>query len=309
MTPSLFDIAPALATYLLVIVAVLGACLGSFMNCLAWRLVAGQSVLSGRSRCPNCDATLTVRDLVPIVSWFALRGKCRHCQARISARYVIVEITMAAVFVALALTYGFTVQALVYAVLACILCGIALVDFDTFTIPNGFVAAVIGVWVATVWFMRVPAQGFGPGVMFASSFGDGFVSVLVDGLAGGVAVGGGILLFSLLFEQVTKRESLGGGDVKLLFAVGLFLGIPLGLFNLLLACIVGLAIAFVLKLSGGSPDSPARDLGRETGDGGPGEPESFRTRAIPFGPAIAAATVITLLMGPACLDWYMGLLM
>lgn len=306
---SLFDIAPALATYLLVIVAVLGACLGSFMNCLAWRLVAGQSVLSGRSRCPSCGATLTVLDLVPIASWLALRGTCRHCQTRIPVRYVLVEITMATAFVALVLVYGFTVQALAYAVLACILCGIALVDFDTFTIPNGFVAAVLGVWAATVWFMRAPAQGFGPGSMFASSFGDGFVPVLIDGLAGGVIVGGGILLFSLLFEQVTKRESLGGGDVKLLFAVGLFLGIPLGLFNLLLACVIGLAIAFALKLSGGSSDSSPCDFDRKTGDGGPGELESFRTRAIPFGPAIAAATVVTLLIGPACMDWYMGLLM
>ena len=129
MSASLFDIAPALAAYLSILAAVLGACMGSFMNCLAWRLVAGESVLRGRSHCTACGAQLTAIDLIPIVSWFALRGRCRHCKGKISPRYVVVEIVMAAVFFGIALEYGFTVQALAYAVLACILCGVTLVDF------------------------------------------------------------------------------------------------------------------------------------------------------------------------------------
>lgn len=305
MTSSLFDIAPALAAYLLVIAAVLGACMGSFMNCLAWRLVAGQSVLKGRSRCPSCDAQLTALDLIPIVSWVVLRGKCRHCGTRISVRYLLVELVMAAVFAAIVLMYGFTVQALAYLVLACILCGVALVDADTYTIPNGFIVAGLATWVVSVWFMGVPVQGFGPGSAFAAQFGTGFLPVLIDGLAGGLLVGGGILAFSLLFERVTKRNSLGGGDVKLLFVAGLFLGAPLGLFDLLLACFAGLAIAFVLRLSGGSSGSDAQSGSAD----GPGEPESFKTRAIPFGPAIAVATVLTLLIGPPCMAWYVGLFM
>ncbi|WP_139651328.1 prepilin peptidase [Raoultibacter phocaeensis] len=299
---------PALAAYLLVIAAVLGACMGSFMNCLAWRLVAGESVLSGRSRCPSCNATLTALDLVPIVSWMALRGRCRHCKAKISPRYLIVEIVMAAVFVLLALRYGFTVQALAYAALACILCGVALVDFDTYTIPNGFILAGIAVWAATVWFLAPPANGFGPGSAFEAQLGSGNLAMLADGVAGGVALGGGVLVLSLLFEWVTKRESLGGGDVKLLFVAGLFLGVPLGLFALLLACIIGLVLAFVLRLSGGSSKSKPGAPVREGRSSGPGESESFRTRAIPFGPAIALSIVLTLLIGPACVTWYVGLL-
>ncbi|MEQ3363510.1 prepilin peptidase [Raoultibacter massiliensis] len=305
MSASLFDIAPALAAYLSILAAVLGACMGSFMNCLAWRLVAGESVLRGRSHCTACGAQLTAIDLIPIVSWFALRGRCRHCKGKISPRYVVVEIVMAAVFLSIALEYGFTVQALAYAVLACILCGVTLVDADTYTIPNGFVIAGLATWAATVWFMSVPSQGFGPGTIFAAQLGEGFLAVLADGVAGGVLLGGGILAFSLLFEQVTKRDSLGGGDVKLLFVAGLFLGLPLGLFSLLLACFIGLAIAFVLKLSGEPSDS---DVHGESDDGS-GELESFRTRAIPFGPAIAAATMLTLLIGSPCMEWYVGLLM
>lgn len=305
MTTSLFDIAPALATYLLALVAVLGACMGSFMNCLAWRLVGGQSVLSGRSYCPRCKEQLSAVDLIPIVSWVALRGRCRHCKKRIPVRYVLVEIVMAAVFVAIVFVYGFTVQALAYGVLACILCGVTLVDVDTYTIPNGFILAGIATWAFTVWFMGVPPQGFWPGSDFATQFGDGFLPVLADGVAGGLLLGGGILAFSLLFEQVTKRESLGGGDVKLLFVTGLFLGAPLGLFCLLMACFIEIIIAFVLRLSGGLPGS---DVLNES-DGGPGELESLKTGAIPFGPAIAVATVLTLLIGSPCMTWYVGLFM
>ncbi|MEG0757007.1 MAG: prepilin peptidase, partial [Raoultibacter sp.] len=169
MSASLLEMFPALAAYLLFIVAVLGACMGSFMNCLAWRVTVGMSVLRGRSHCPHCNAELTALDLIPVVSWIALRGACRHCSERISPRYVIVELVMMMVFVLLALRYGFTVQTLAYAALACILCGVTLVDFDTYTIPNGFILAGIGLWATSVWFIEAPAVGFGIGSAFAGA--------------------------------------------------------------------------------------------------------------------------------------------
>lgn len=281
---------PAQAAILLGVAAVLGACLGSFVNCLAWRLVNGESVVKGRSHCPHCGHTLGALDLVPLVSWLALRGRCRHCKQPVSPRYVIVEVLMAAVFAALLAVHGAGVPWLAYAALATVLMGVALVDLDTFTIPNGFVIAAAAIWVASVWFMRPPLGGaFGVGSMFAPLVGFGWTAVALDGLAGAVAVGGGILVFSLAFDAVTKRASLGGGDVKLLFVVGLFLGLAGSLLNLLIACVLGLAFAVVRGLSTRSA------------------PESVGTKAIPFGPAIAAATVITLMAGSALLTWYTGL--
>lgn len=91
-----------------------------------------------------------------------------------------------------------------------------------------------------------------------------------------------MLVLSVAFDKVTKRRSLGGGDVKLLFMVGLFLGLAGSMLNLLMACLMGLAFAFAQGLS--VPSSPGE---------GEGEGESVRTRAIPFGPAIAAATAFT----------------
>lgn len=277
------------------VAALLGAVMGSFINCLAWRTVNGESVLKGRSHCPACNHVLGPLDLIPIVSWLALRGRCRHCGAPVSSRYVLVEAVMALVFAALLAVHGAGVPWLAYAALATILMGAALVDLDTFTIPNGFVIAAIAAWAVSVWFMRAPEDGaFGVGSMFVPLVGTGWLAVALDGVAGAVAVGGGILLFSLAFDAVTKRTSLGGGDVKLLFAVGLFLGLAGSLLNLLVACVVGLVFAVVSGLSA-APSSE-------------GEPaENLKTKAIPFGPSIAAATVVTLLAGPAVLTWYTGL--
>lgn len=292
MTLPFSILTPVQAAILLGIAAVLGACLGSFVNCLAWRRANGESVLAGRSHCTTCDHVLGVPDLIPIVSWLALRGRCRHCGTKVSPRYVIVEVLMAALFVAMAVRYGISVQTATYLVLICILMAVALIDLDTFIIPNGFVLAGCALWLVSIWFMPTPsADTFSVGSLFASWIHPGG-AVALDGIAGAVAVGGGVLVMSLVFDMVTKRTSLGGGDVKLLFMVGLFLGLAGSLLNLLVACVMGLVFALVQGLS--APPSSA-------------EGESIRTRAIPFGPAIAAATTFTLLAGPTILTWYAGL--
>ena len=147
---------PAQAAFLLGIAAVLGACLGSFVNCLAWRLANGESVLAGRSHCTSCGHVLGALDLVPVASWLALRGRCRHCGQRVGPRYVIVEALVAALFAAVVARYGLSVQTAAYLVLVCILMAVALVDLDTFIIPNGFVVAGCVLWLVSIWFMPAP---------------------------------------------------------------------------------------------------------------------------------------------------------
>ena len=265
---------------------------------------------------PSLLGVLTIFDLCSLVlaaavgagmGWGATCIAARYCAGSELLHRFIAALTMAAVFVVLVLVHGITVQTLAYAILASILCAIALVDRATYTIPNKLVVVGAVVWATTVWFMRVPPKGFGPGTLFAETFGMGFLAVQVDGLVGGIAIGGGVLLFSLMFGAAVRRESLGGGDVKLLFVVGLYLGLALGLFALLLAC----AIAIVLALWSGvaGEQEPRTDTAK--GDPplvNPGESARFRTRVIPFGPAISAATVLALLAGPSCMEWYLGLL-
>lgn len=332
---------PSQAAILIGVAALLGAVFGSFVNCLAWRLAHGESVLAGRSHCTICGHSLGVLDLIPVVSWLALRGRCRHCGERVSPRYVVVELLMAALFVALLVVYGVGAPWLAYAALACILMGASLVDLDTYTIPNGFVIAAAAVWLlmmaasfaGAIGFPLVPAamrepaalvaadlllagaapeavsSVFGVGSLFAPLVGAGWLAGLLDGLAGGLLVGGGILLFSLVFDAVTGKTSLGGGDVKLLFAVGLFLGAALSLLNLLVACVLGLVFAaFRLRRAPSTPCGKAVKCA--AGEGAGASPESTPPpvdKAIPFGPAIAAATMLTLLGGPLVLTWYVGL--
>ena len=299
MSISLQTFTPAQAAYFLGLAAVLGACCGSFVHCVAWRMVHGGSVIKGRSYCPRCGHQLGLLDLVPVLSWLFLRGRCRHCSARVPAGYFVIEVVMAFVYVLLLWVYGLSVQTLAYMILAGILCSMMLVDLKTYTIPNVFITSGIAVWFCSVWFMTVPADVFGPGTLLAPYLGMGFLAVLVDGIIGAVVIGGGILAISLLFDHVTGRTSLGGGDVKLLFMTGLFLGLFGALFALILACVIGLLFAFVWALFD-SRSSEKQKLEKEKGR------ERFKTKAFPFGPSIAMATIVVLLVGSRYLTWYMG---
>lgn len=313
----------AQAAYFIVLAAVLGACVGSFINNVAWRMVRGKTAFKGRSQCSKCEHTLGILDLVPVLSWLFLRGKCRYCKAKISPRYLIVEVLMAALFALAIWHWGLSVQTLAYLVLFAILCGVMLVDLETKTIPNGFIIAGLVVWVASVWFMPVTPGTIGVGSLFVAALGPGPLAVCADGLVGAIAIGGGILVFSLLFDKVTGKNSLGGGDIKLYFMVSLYLGLAAGLFNLLVSCVFGLVFAFVWALfQQGTSESttveaaataPAAEATTAQAAGTEasapeGPQESFKTKAFPFGPAIAAATVLTLFVGPAFLTWYVGLL-
>lgn len=262
-------------------------------------MVHGGSVTKGRSYCPRCGHELGLLELVPILSWLFLRGKCRHCLAQVPASYFVIEVVMALVYVLLLWVYGLSIQTLAYMVLAGILCSMMLVDLKTYTIPNVFITSGIAVWLCSVWFMAVPADTFGPGTLLVPYLGTGFLAVLADGVIGAVVIGGGILAASLIFDRVTGRTSLGGGDVKLLFMTGLFLGLLGALFALILACIIGLVFAFVWALFD-SRSSEKHKLEKDKSR------ERFKTKAFPFGPSIAMATIVVLLVGHRYLAWYMG---
>ena len=236
-------LSPVWPVFFLVVAGVLGACLGSFVNCLAWRLVHGESVWKGRSHCAECNHQLSALDLVPVLSWLFLRGRCRYCGQKVSPRYVVAELLCAAYFVSMVWAYGLTVHALALCVLGCILLGLSLVDLDTFTISNGFVVAGIVVWVASFAFFGVDMRTIGVGMLMLGLTGNPVLAVLIDGLVGAFAVAGVLLALSFAFDKVVGRQSLGGGDIKLLFVVGLFLGLAASVLNLIVACVVGIVFS------------------------------------------------------------------
>lgn len=286
----LMALSAPLAAAALALAALWGAVFGSFINCLAWRLVRGESPWRGRSHCAVCGHDLGALDLVPVFSWALLRGRCRYCGERIAFRYTAAELLLAAYFASVLWVYGLSVHALALCALGCLLLGLSLVDLESFIIPNGFIVAGIVVWAASIAFWELPAQGMGVGSLLAALPGAPLAALVADGLLGGFAVGGGLLLFSIAFEALTGKVGLGGGDVKLLFMAGLYLGLAASALNLLIACVLGLLFNLVWARRGSA-------------EGG----EAPAPKAFPFGPAISAAVWVTLLVGNPLLEAYLSL--
>lgn len=219
----------AALAYVCALALFLGAALGSFLNCAAWRVVRHESFVRGRSRCPDCGHVLGFLDLVPAFGWLFLRGKCRYCGKKIPARYPLAELVFALVTLACVLRFDLTLLcARNLAFLACLFM-LSLTDLDERIIPDGCLLAAALIWAVTAPFLYETWAEAGKCLLAA------------------LVYGGGILGVSLVMDKVLGRESLGGGDVKLFAVVGLYLGLAGTLFAVLLACVLGLLLALALK--------------------------------------------------------------
>jgi leader peptidase (prepilin peptidase)/N-methyltransferase len=200
--------------------AVLGAIFGSFFNVVAYRLPRGESLSRPRSRCPGCQAPIRPYDNVPVLSWLALRGRCRSCGMHISARYPLVEAGTALLCAAVVIAKGADEDALLGLALVLLLVPIALIDLDHRIIPNKLV--LIGAVVA-------------PAIVLLVAPDD-----LVEHLLAAAAAGGFFLLAALAYPR-----GMGMGDVKLAAVLGLFLGRAVGpavFIALLSGTLVGAAV-------------------------------------------------------------------
>ena len=270
-------------TLFLGFVALLGLLVGSFINVIVCRLPimlerAWQSselpnelpteafnLAVPRSHCPSCAQQLSASENVPVVSFLFLRGRCRHCKSRISARYPLVEIAASVASILVAMTFGFTASTLAFLAFAWFLLALSLIDLDHHLLPDDLTLPLL--WLG----LLVSAFNLGlPGVS------------LFDAVIGAAA--GYITLWSLFwaFLLVTSKEGLGYGDFKLLAALGAWLGWQAILPVLLLASLAGAVIGLILIVFGG----------RE------------RSAPLPFGPFLAAAGFVMLIWGPQVLALY-----
>jgi len=204
----------------IVLAAVGGLLVGSFLNVVAYRLPRGESLVHPRSRCPSCATQLRAIDNIPVVSWLALRGRCHSCGAPISARYPLVEATTGALYVAVVASQDDAVRIVLGLLLVTALVPITLIDFDHRIIPNRITGpAAIAALIA-----------------IAALDSDFLVEAIIAGIAGG----GFFFIAAVLYPR-----GMGMGDVKLAGVLGLYLGravAPAILIALVAGVVVGAAI-------------------------------------------------------------------
>ena len=242
---------------------VLGLLIGSFLTVVVDRVPRGASIVAPRSACGACGTTLGAPDLVPVLSWVVLRGRCRHCGASIGVEPVVLELATAALFAVMAARFGFTWQTLAYCVLCAGLLALSIIDLRTMRLPREitYATALIGVplLVVAALVARQPHR------------------------IGTMCIGAAIAGVFMWLVYVLSRGGLGDGDVRLAPLLGAHLGwlglgyVPIGLFcGFLLGSIVGVA-AMVVGRAG-------------------------RRSALPFGPFLAAGTVLAVFVGAPLID-------
>lgn len=240
-----------------------GLIIGSFLNVVIYRVPRPIKFLGHRSVCPSCDTQLKWYHNIPVFSWLVLRGKCAFCKAPISGRYPLVELLTAGLFLLLAWRFGFTWQFAAYAVLGAMLIAIFFIDLDFQIIPD--VISLPGIVV---------------GLAFSLAPGD--IGILASFI--GVLVGGGSLwLVAILGDFLFKKDSMGGGDIKMAAMMGAFLGWQKILFIFIASAVIGLVVSIVLM-------TVSAKLRKE--------------RIVPFGPFLATACVLAMVYGDRLIALY-----
>jgi len=256
---------------LTVIFTMLGLAVGSFLNVCIDRLPSGRSIVSPPSQCDQCGRRLSIVDLIPLISFLWLRGRCRYCQAVLPKRLVVVELVAAAMLGGLYLLFGLEPEFGVAAFWGCLFIVIFVIDLEQGLILNKIVYPSLAVALLFAGLVNNLPWLEGIGVM------EEWPQIAVAGLGGGV----GFLLFlllSLFAMWVLGKEALGGGDVKLAALIGLVCGFPLALLVIVLGALIGLLMALA--------------MGRLKSGG-----------TIPFGSALVVATMVAMVGGQRALDW------
>ncbi len=257
-----------------------GACIGSFLNVVIYRVPKGESIVSPGSHC-GCGQPIKWYDNIPIVSWIILRGRARCCGRRFSFRYPAVELLTAILF--LVCWKSFTpLVAVSGAVFLSALIAATFIDLDHMIIPDAFTIGlgVLGV-LLSIW---VPAlHGQNSGFFAGDAIRSGLASII------GLLIGSGLVLWiALLAETVLRKEAMGFGDVKFVGAIGAFCGWQGAVFAIFGGAVVGtgwVAIAWIWQKATGKQAAVAPPA--ETPEGEP-SPIAFGAH-VPFGPMLAIA--------------------
>ncbi len=280
MFASFVEVNAAFPWFFPLVAFAVGACVGSFLNVVIYRLPKEESIVSPGSHCA-CGQPIKWHDNIPVLSWLILRGRARCCGRKFSFRYPFVELLTAALFSACWCLFPPAVAVCGWIFLGSLVAA-TFIDLDHFIIPDVFTLGlgVVGVLLS----LAVPAlHGESTGFFLADSLRAGVASLL------GLLVGSGLVLWiALLAEAVLKKEAMGFGDVKFVGAIGAFCGWQGAVFSIFGGAVVGtawFAVAWIWqKISGkASPVAPPSETPE-------GEPTALAFGAhVPFGPMLAIA--------------------
>lgn len=240
-----------------IVVFLYGLVIGSFLNVVIYRLPQNKSIVKPGSHCGRCQSPLKARDLVPVLSYIFLRGQCRYCHSKISWRYPLIELATGLLFVLIYHQTGLTPWLFIYALVAALLMTITWIDIDHMIIPDRL-NVIFAVFSLIVF---VTTQ-----------------HITLASMIWGFILGGGLLYLIALIPN-----AMGGGDIKLMAAAGLFLGLK--------ATIVAFYIAFILGGIVGLYLLFAKKKGKRD--------------AIPFGPYLCVGIYVAMLYGNTIMNWYL----
>lgn len=214
---------------------IFGAIIGSFLNVCIYRIPAGLSVIRPRSHCPKCRHPLRWHENIPILSYILLNGTCAYCKGRIPVRYFVVEMMTALLVMGLYISFGLTAKFFAYSVLTCGLIAVTFIDLATYEIPD--VISLGGVIAGLAFSAAYPSVFDADGRLLSVS------RSAVGALSGSAA----IYIMGLLGTIAFNKEAMGGGDVKLMGAIGAFLGWKLAILAFFIAPFFGAVFGLIVK--------------------------------------------------------------
>jgi leader peptidase (prepilin peptidase)/N-methyltransferase len=249
-----------------VFIFIFGLCIGSFLNVCIYRLPASKSIVHPRSMCSNCGTLIASYDNIPILSYLWLKGRCRHCRIKISLRYPMVELLGGLLALGTYLKFGLTIEALIYYLFLTALTVVTFIDLDHRIIPDVITLPGIPIFFAA---------GF---VLPTITYKEALLGILIGG--------GSLFLVAWIYSLITKKEGMGGGDIKLLAMMGAIVGWQGVLFTIFVASLVGTLAGLAVML----------------------QSRKGLKLAVPFGPFLSIGGIMYIFFGTPLIDWYFNLL-
>jgi leader peptidase (prepilin peptidase) / N-methyltransferase len=268
-------------------VFLLGLVIGSFLNVCILRIPADKSIVMPASSCPKCGKAIAPYDNIPVLSWLILGGKCRNCKAKISAMYPAVELLNGLLFLACYFAFGLTIEALKWAVFASLLVVLTITDLRERILPDEVNFFGLGAGLLFSFFTK-PIDGTALWLanrLFDFPPPDMALSV-VDAILGAIIGSGLLWVVAEGYFRLRGREGMGLGDVKMMAAVGAFLGLKRTLMTVLAGSLLGSVIGILLI----SISNKGRDY------------------ELPFGTFLGAGALLVLFFGGPALHWYLSFL-